>query len=416
MKQQKTYTGIIAMGVADHSSGTARTLLLVFLAFSILYSITIAAAPYITTGRIGVAALIAWALLERKNPFLLLKDKILLIFIPVPYVAIQYLIVGDFNQLSRFAHLFVYSFAGAAAFSCLVKNTRDALNILTLAITLQSMFIFFSFVSLEFRAWVSIYTLTDSNIDFTSYLYRAPGLSGTSGASLSLIQSMGFFSGMLLLSNKSYNNWHKSLYLIFAMLCAASCVMVGRTGILVSIIFFIYFSAYQKTLISREAINSIPAVIFLFFVFFAIKGSLDDSFSGDFFATWVFGFFTGSDGTITAIQSMPIPPISLETFYGTGLSSLAGGANPSGHDSGFIQAYYSMGLPFSVIFYLTYLAVLVWVTKWYPPPLKMVVVVCFFILEFKEPFIFKYSSLFVLLTLYFSIIMTGHPQKKSIFN
>jgi len=379
--------------------------LLSALIFLLIYNVSFKYLEILTTARIAILILFFWALKERSNFLKVLRSKIWILFLPLPYVALQYALVGDFGQLSRFIHLALYSFIGAGLVVSICGDVKTLLVAMLVALSAQAVLILISFFSFDYRNWFEAVSVSGSNYDAMN-IYRAPGFAGAGGAALSLIQSLGVFLGWLLLRvNRVYERVRgKSAYLIYLgmVLTATSCIVVGRTGLLLSLIFLAIF-LLDSPLRFRFFIFAF-ALLFLFHEFL-LEGALnllDGAFSSDYFSGWAFGFLTGDDQTVSALGEQTIPPLSIETFHGTGLNSIVNGENPSGHDSGFIQAYYSMGLPFSIIFFAAYLYVLSVCLRWLPLFLKLVLVILFFLIEVKEPFVFKYSLMFVLVVLHFS--------------
>lgn len=387
--------------------GYFRTLLLSGLIFLLIYNVSLKSLEVFTSARLAVVILFLWAVKKRSNMTWILKSRIWILFIPLPYVIIQYFVVGDFGQLSRFIHLGLYSILGAGFAVAISRNIKDLILSIFIAINVQAGFIFLSFFSVDYRNWFELVFVSGSNFDAT-YVYRASGLAGGGGAALSLIQSLGVFLGWLLLRKnaiyESARGGSSYLVILGMIFSTASCVVVGRTGLLLSIIFWMIF-ILNSPFRFRYGLF-VLSVFFLFQVFFFEKlfGLLDSDFSVDYFSNWALGFLTGDDQTVSALGEQPIPPLSMQTFHGTGLNSVIDGANPSGHDSGFIQAYYSMGLPFSIIFFLAYLYVLSVCLEWLPFLIRFFLVLLFFAIEVKEPFVFKYSLMFVLVVLHFSFV------------
>lgn len=394
------------------------TLALSFLVFLLLYNISFRFNASLSTARLAVFILFLWALKLGKSPIGLLHSKVTIVFFALPAVVLQYYFVPDFGQLSRFIHLALYSYVGAALVVIIARDIKVVLITVLLAISVQSIIIIFSFFSLEYRAWFdAIQAVGASNYD-ANYIYRAPGFSSAGGSVLSVIQSLGVLIGWLLLKkNKVYNPVsRKSAYLIFfsMSLSVISCFLVGRTGVILSGIFLILYlmsGVYRTSFIKFLIIFSIFLFIFMSTYIFSLLGS---DFSVDYFKTWAFGIFTGDDDTLSYLNSMAIPKLSSDTFFGTGLSSIIDGANPSGHDSGFIQAYYSMGLFFAFILYISYVYVLFYSLSWLPIILRIILAIVFFSIEFKEPFLFKYSSMFVLLLLHFSHVLLLKDRRFSV--
>lgn len=385
------------------------TLVLSFLLFLILYNVSFRFNASLSTGRLAVFVLFLWALRLRKSPINFLRSKVMMVFLSLPAVVLQYFLIPDFGQLSRFINLAIYSYVGAALVVIIARDVKVVLVAILLAISVQSIIIIFSFFSMEYREWFdAIQAVSASNYD-ANYIYRAPGFSSAGGAGLSVIQSLGVLVGWLLLKRNSVYSVvsRKFAYLVFfAMgLSVISCFLVGRTGIILSGIFLILFfmcGVYRTGFLKFLTV----AVVFIFlFLSTYIFGLLGTDFSLEYYQSWAFGIFTGEDDTLNYLNSMPIPRLSSDTFFGTGLSNLIDGVNPSGHDSGFIQTYYSMGLFFAFVFYISYVYVLFYSFSWLPIILRITLTIVFFSIELKEPFLFKYSSMFVLLLLHFSHVL-----------
>ncbi len=103
---------------------------------------------------------------------------------------------------------------------------------------------------------------------------------------------------------------------------------------------------------------------------------------------------------------MTIPPLSIETLLGTGIVYQEG-VLYLGTDIGYIQNYYSLGLILTVAFYSSLLAMLVTFfmqvrSKFFRYYL-LFFILCMFVVEYKEPFIFKYGYMMVVFALMFSI-------------
>ncbi|PWF48902.1 hypothetical protein C7C56_009290 [Massilia glaciei] len=359
----------------------------------------------LTTGRVAVVLLLVWALWEGRDYMSVFRTKAWIIFLPLPAVILQYIFVPDFGQLSRFLHLAIYSFLGGALVATLARDIGIVLRATLLAVSVQSLLLFFSFFSTEYRFWFDSIVFSGSNFD-ASYVYRAPGFSSAGGASLSVIQSFGMLVGWLLLrKNLFYERViGNSRYLIFlAMIMAtASCIVVGRTGLLMCCAFLIIFIFSVESRMHFGIFASLFLVSGFAFFGDSVSGLLANDFSSDYFTTWAFGMFSGEDDTLTTLSGQAIPSLTSETFFGTGLSNIVDGVNPSGNDSGFVQGYYSMGLPFAVLHYVAYLAALYHVLKWLPFKPRVAVCIILFAIELKEPFLFKYSTMMVIMALHFA--------------
>lgn len=379
--------------------------LAVLAVFLVIYNLSFQSAVSLTSARLVVMFLLLYYFLVPKNFQELGKGvdfRIFIIFLPVPYILAQYVFVGDFGQLSRFFYLFLYSFLGAILLAKMIGGLDRWLLVFLLAVWLQSIVVLFSFVSIDYRAWVATNLATGGNFD-AGYLYRAPGLSGASGSDLSVIQSLGVLAGGLYLSvKKDLRNPGRACVYLMMLICMISCVVVGRTGLIMSVsllVLFVLTGVVDKSLVAMTIFVVTISAAALVEV---VGDMLPSDFSLEYFSGWLLGFIYGEDQTLDVLGAMPIAPLSIETFFGAGLVSLIGGANPSGHDSGFIQGYYSMGLPIAALFYVFYAYVLFRLLRWLGWGWRIIIAGIFFIIEVKEPFVFKYAVMFFLVGAYFS--------------
>lgn len=367
-------------------------------AFLILYNITFHANEIVTTGRISVAILLVWYILVIGKFPLKSVLKIYAIFIPLPYVIVQLFFVGDWGQFSRFVNLAIYSYLGGMLISRFIGNLEALLWVFLTCIAFQALILIFSFGNISFRSWIDSIIIIGANFDAFN-LYRAIGLTSSAGSSLSVIQSLGVLCGgwLLLIRAKKIDAWSTNLIITLMLLCLLSCSIVGRTGFYLSFLFLFISTYFSNTL--RFLIYWIPifGVLALFLDQSSILKLMSSEISIDWLLNWMLGIFSLDDETISALYAMPLPQLnSIDSWVGYGRISLVDGVNPSGHDSGFIQAVYSMGIIFGTIFYFTYFYVLRYLLSWLPVAFKFFIVALLFLIEIKEPFVFKYTILFVL--------------------
>lgn len=140
-----------------------------------------------------------------------------------------------------------------------------------------------------------------------------------------------------------------------------------------------------------------------------LTSSLDSisGFSSEFFLGWISeGFDIKDNRTVNALVSTQnIPELTIQNFFiGSGTISNSNGLNTSGHDSGYIQTYFSIGLIFTVLFYLSFSVFIVQNFKILNNR-KLLFFICLIILvlEFKEPMLFKYTEGFIFLSVLFSM-------------
>lgn len=378
-----------------------RTLLLVLACFAILYNVSFKFNESLTSGRLTVLAMVLW-LVVRGRPVYVPRDwSIALLFLPLPYVAVQALMTSDVGQVSRFVNLALYAYLGADIFARFCRDSETLLRVILTAVALQAVVILVSFFSMDYRLWFDSLVVWGNNFEIDDP-YRAPGFASTGGSALSVVQALGVLAGGMLLRLRGQSGTRRGAFPVIALmvLCALSCVVVGRTGLVLSMVFFALFSVAAgvvgRAVLLVAGLAGIAAAVLP-----QLDTLLPAGFSSDFFVQWAFGFLvSGSDASVTDVQAMPIPPLGLDTFFGTGLVTPTNAGNPSGHDSGFVQAYFSMGLVGAAVFYAIYAFVLLRLLRWLPLGLRLALAVTFFLLEVKEPFLFKYASMFVLVALY----------------
>lgn len=390
----------------------ARSGLLCFAVFLILYNISFISSESLSTGRLAVFIIGIWYLFFANSIDVKFDWRILLIFFPFPYVIAQFAFDRDSGQISRFLHLALYSYTGGFLVAVLSRGVDEVLRAFLVAIAIQSVILAVSFFSSEYRAWVDETVVTGANYS-AAYLYRAPGLSSSGGSALSVIQSLGVLAGGLLLSRatpaRGFSN--KNVIIFLMMVCALSCLIVGRTGVVLSLLFFLLLLPFSGHVFRVIKILIIALMAVAFPAQFLLDNILATDFSSEYFLGWAFGFFVGEDLTVSTLSSMTIKELGVDTLFGSGLVSLIDGSNPSGHDSGFVQNYFSMGFVMMVILYVIYIFILYTILRWMPLYLRIGLVAIFILIEVKEPYLFKYSIMFFLLSLYFSSCRTPRPAK-----
>lgn len=388
--------------VAPHRHSITFRVLMVLAIFSVLYNVSLQGYESISTGRIAVVVLVAYMLASGRAIYRLRDRVLLLIFLPVPLAIAQFVLVRDTGMLSRFIHLAAFAFVGANIIARLVGDIDELLQLMLTAISLQALVIVYSFFSVDYRVWAEANLALGTNFDALA-LYRAPGLTGTGGSALSVVQSLGVLVGGLLLHLRrgQHTGPHTYWTLLQMLLCMVSCAFVGRTGLLLSLAFLLLLGGSGGHLLRAGVLAAAVAVPVALMAWSSIEGALPASFSPDQFFDYVLGFLlTGRDASVSDLASMPVPPLSVETFFGTGLISTTDAGNPSGHDSGFVQVYFAMGLIYAIVFYAIYAMVLLRLFRWLPTFLRCVLAGIFIAIEIKEPYLFKYSTLFVLMACY----------------
>lgn len=375
---------------------TLRLLVAASLAFFYIYKVSFVFAPPITTARVALAVNVILLAVGRYK--ILVKTPAYLLFLLLPLVVAQYLVVGEPTNLSRFGNLFMLSVMGSILLAALVRDFDLALRALLYAITAQAIIILAVFPSLTLRLLIQKYVVISSAFEFEQ-LYRGFGLSSVAGAHLSLVQSLGVLSGWFALRrniNKTGQRDGGGWIICSMVLCALSSTLAGRTGMLVSVAFF--GLAWLDGCFSRRGVGlSLLGLVGLIVLFDTVLEALmPQGYSVDRMSYRIFSVFLGEDRTIGGLMAMNVPGLGLETIVGTGLVLAPSGANAAGHDAGVIQSYFSLGLIFTLFFYGLYAYVLTRMFEFKSVFFCLVLVAAFLVVEFKEPFLFKQSCFFAL--------------------
>ena len=380
------------------------------LMFLFIYNISFLAAPSLTTGRFVIIALMI-ALFSRvyKESLYFVRENWFSFFIfafVLFYSLVLYIFNGrvDNTQFSRSFHFLLYSIFGFLLFSTLLKHDLyKFVSIFSLATLIQSLFIIYSYISPEYREWLSNLLVQGGNIPL-SEATQVPGFSNSSGALLSVIQALGVFSA--LYAGRLSRSLHTIYFYIFiAIINMASTIVVARTGFFLSIAFFVLFFIITIKKERRALIVGTVAVLVVIY----FSGSRLYTFISDYnpkieyLGNWVSGFFQQGtqEESLKELLTQHIPPLTFETLVGTGLV-VEGEVNASGNDSGYIQTYYAIGLIIALAFYMALLGILIkyiYLSK--DRLLFGTLVLCMFIVEIKEPFIFKYTYPFFVFSLIF---------------
>jgi hypothetical protein len=272
--------------------GRARAVLGFVCLFGLVYNISFTFNESLSTGRMAILLLTAWWLLERPLRRPIGPDPVVwLLFVPLPYVVIQAVFSGDFGQVSRFVHLFLYSVIGGVLIARGLGNLNRVMMTYLAIASVQALILFYSFVSLEYRAWVDANIVSGANFG-ADHLYRAPGFSSGAGSNMSLIQSLGVLAGGVLLFRRrqGHASWPPRLLIPMMLLCMASCIVVGRTGLVTSAVFFLMFAVAGAIPLTALAGMLAVTVAGLAAAWSLLVDLLPDDFSLDWFLGWAFGF------------------------------------------------------------------------------------------------------------------------------
>lgn len=356
--------------------------------FLFLNNISFVFAPSVTTTRIvavfSLLLIITLGLLRKIEG----KQLYFILFCIILGV-INYLVSlfggGDATQFSRLIHFSLYSIAGATIYYCLYQDEVTFHKAVVIATLIQVIFVFVTYSSSTVNNIIFNYVYITHN--FLENLGRAPGLSSLGGAALSLIISLGAFS-VVRLSMLEKKNW----YIPCLFLIAFSQVLVGRTGLLLTLFAFILLLIYSKVNL-KTLVLSVLALIICQIILLDYIAANEQFYA--YTMKWAESSLTGDDGTISALLNMKVREMdTLSLIIGTGQVTMANGLNASGSDVGYIQAFYAMGIS-AVVFYLM---LFIFLYSFYKKTRRnlfyKVLLFLPFIVELKEPFIFKYMVVF----------------------
>lgn len=385
----------------------------IILVFFIVYSITFSKLPSLPSARIafftiiilGFSPILLFFKSDLRNPTSkLYYTALLFVFL---YSATQYIASPiDNTQLSRVFFFIIFSIISAVGIASLLNFDVDKVTkVIATAIFIQSLFIFIDYNSVGFHSFVSNQLVQSER--YKEDWIRAVGLTNGGGSSLSIVQFSGFVVSLYVIK-RSDSTAVSYVFLLMAISIFFSTLLTGRMGVVLEIFFiFLYPLTLKKKIlyILKHYMVIIVSIGIVFFLLdnYIVDVMLNSNSKFEFLLLWleeILNFGTG--GTATALRSMNIPPLSMETILGTGIVSNYNGLNASGSDIGYIQTYYALGLILSIVFYLSLLVyALINFKKHFKSEYKFwaLFTILIFIAEFKEPFIFKYSLVFVLFSI-----------------
>lgn len=386
------------------------------LIFSFLFDVNFIAIPGLTTGRISLVFLLMLSVLFKFKVSRSCLNALAVVSFVFFVCFLQYLGSGDSTQISRIIWFALYGIVTPMLLVQTLKDPKEFFHLITIACVLQAFIAIFSFINPTIKAMLYDLVIFTANFDENQTL-RAVALSSVGGASLSVVQSFGVISGLFLFKYYSPKFMQGVFLFVGIFVITLSTLIIGRTGLVVSLIsilgYFLSFKMKPKTF-------TVVASVFILFTQIDLIRLTDklmkdvDGFNIELFTAWIENAFSiKNNATTEDLSSMPIPPISFETIIGTGrVADPVLGVNASGHDSGYIQAYYSMGLVLAILFYLSYAYFLSKAIRSSNFPTFYVLLPLVFLLEVKEPFIFQYTLPFFVL----SSILVVTKTSQSSFN
>ncbi len=366
--------------------------------FMLFFDVSFVQISGITTSRFAFIYLVLYAFFNKihlnKKLFLILLGLLALTSIAV----VQAQFSEDYTQVSRLFFFTIYSLVCAYILSYWLTNLKEFLGISFICVLVQATILIVSFFNPTVKSFLASFVVYGGNFTIEE-MYRAFGLTSTTGSALSIIQALGVISGLMYLFFFENNLLQKAVLSIGVLLILISTALVGRTGLLIGL-GAILISIFKSSLRFRSALLIFLLVLInLELVWVENIFSSLDNFSFEYFSGWLSDSFNVNDNkTLAALNDMNVPELNLSTLLGTGKIIGLNGENASGNDSGYIQTYYSLGLIGAIIFYLSILIYLLGILAKFKNQkdkiVALLLLILVYLIENKEPFMFKYTAVF----------------------
>lgn len=323
----------------------------------------------------------------------------------------QYFFSNDLTQIGRLTYFTMYGLITPFILSKYFKSRKEFLILVGLAVLVQSILTLSSYLNPSVSNLFNNLILYNSNFGQENKM-RALGFVSVAGATLSVIEFTGIVSLLIYMRFYPTNFVKRTTIWITIFLILISILFIGRTGLFLSLAaILLYLFSFG---ISIKKIGLYLSLILLVtqinFTNILEKATSNvEGYNTELFIGWINSGFRFNNDLVEGLSQMPIPEISLKTVLGTGLvKDPSGDGNASGHDTGYIQTYYSLGLIFSIIFYFTYYSFLIRFVKKNKDFIGFILILVLVLIESKEFFIFSYTYPFFLL----SFILVGQDVIK----
>ena len=314
-------------------------------------------------------AIIQWH--KKKNNYIFdYKEPIKIIILGL-FIALYSFIITvitnnyDYEQTSKLLLVFIegpiFVFLLSIILVCKLNyNLHKLLVLLYIIIFLQSIFVILSVYNsqvLLFFDKVAPFT-TSTNIKYETSFRIVRGLSNASGASMSVLQSVGFVIGWYLIKLKK----NTVINIIIFVSIFISCIFLGRTGIFVFI--FVVIGDFLYSLKNIKGFLDVVKRSLFFILIFSIiyyywnnnfLNTYNNSVDVEMFIEWSSSPFTQKDNTINSLMTnhFRLPQEWYSILFGAGYlpkeyeNVLYGEYS----DSGIIRNIFSIGLILTVFFY-----------------------------------------------------------------
>ena len=292
------------------------------------------------------------------------------------------------------------------------EGRREFEKSIAITAALQSLFLLVEYKLMPFKEFLNrVIDNSNSNISYLKTT-RATGL-GASGSMVSLVLAFCVFIMGLRIVRREDDNPLWPWWCVIG-LCFVAEFCSGKTGfylsivnILILLVVYLLGSAYPgRTL--RNMVLILGGLGLAFGLWYGFYGKnvylIKEKFRHVFNLTVEFG--SSKYSFWTKFNEGDVPPINMEVLFGLGIFK---GTTNTGlhisHDGGYIRRFVAEGAIFSVLEYAL-LLVLLLVLLFQMENLKtrlylMVLTAALFFVELKEPYIYKYTFVFLLLAAIF---------------
>lgn len=284
-----------------------------------------------------------------------------------------------------------------------IKHSDRFMKILAAVGVIQSLSVFLSFNYPPFQSFVINNFMTNeflNKVEEANIIdrVRIPGL-GIAWSSGSLILA---FCALQLVALRVRNVIDTLLFaLLYALIMGATALM-GRSGLIVELIFLLYYG------VSVGNIRSIMGIIMVGLIgLFALRYLLAfiDPMIAEATERWIFAFLDKDSVMLTneGISKGGFPPFSSDFIFGTGVRYGSYGGYGFYADSGYIKTYTSIGI-IGMVGYYGGIVLLMCSTLMHSFPstmkrLLLVAIGALLLMEYKEPFINMFIYPWIIFTM-----------------
>jgi len=234
----------------------------------------------------------------------------------------------------------------------------NLLFILLWCILFNSVIITIELIYPQFRAFIESNLVQLANDYLTSTRFR--GIASSGGAALSILVPIGIALTFQLYINKRIGVWVAAIYVIFLFI---TCLLVGRTGLILSIIPILFFIFWSFRNSNSKLIPLLTSILVVTYFSFSFSITYLDELFGESFIFYTGGFIFQDQGLETEgtlgnimkhLEAMPTEWPYFLTGYGYfGLSDFMPRS-----DSGIARMFMAVGYLFGLIYYILFFKIM----------------------------------------------------------